>query len=234
MRDESPIFQTEEEGWSHWSWNPLPMHWAILEWSFSGPPGACDILCQSALSPALWIMPQIFSNSKSQESRKLSEDATKAKKKTDVSICSAQWHKRSNLSWSQSYEERHGKGSIWLTMQPADWKTLLFLQKPQTTLVCECEFPVHTNPFFLLYLWKTESMFLLLVKAYCHSKGYFVSPTGQLHISLWLKRGLNIEMVCTGISKPFISQRGAHFCKDSGCFTKSQDKLCKKTSAVNG
>lgn len=159
MRDESPICQTEEEGWSHWSWNLLPMHWPILEWSSSGPLGACETLCQVALSAELWIMPQIFSNSKSQESIKLSEEATKAKKETDVSICSTQWHKPSNLSWSQNYEERYWKGNIWLTVRPPDWKTLLCLQKPKMNWVCVHQYPVYTNPFFLSIWGKLSQYF---------------------------------------------------------------------------
>lgn len=43
---------------------------------------------------------------------------------------------------------------------------------------------------------------------------------GQLHISLWLKRGLNIETVCTGISKPFDSQHGAHCARTPAALVK--------------
>lgn len=63
----------------------LPLHWPMLEWSLSGPPRTCETRCQSALSPELWIMPQMFSSSKSHESIKLKEEATKAKKESAVS-----------------------------------------------------------------------------------------------------------------------------------------------------
>lgn len=52
-------------------WMQSPVHLPMLEWSVLGPPAPVVTLIQSWLSPPPWIIPQMFSRSKSHESRKV-------------------------------------------------------------------------------------------------------------------------------------------------------------------